>query len=74
MSGVSSATGVSDFAYTTDGRAYGVSALVSGGADAIGGAGVSVLYGTEPGATSHILAQDSDFILAENGNMLITQG
>jgi hypothetical protein len=74
MAGVSSSTGVSDFAYTTDGRAEGVTALVSGGSDAIGGLGVSVLYGTEPGATSHILAQDGSFITAQNDSQIITQG
>lgn len=73
MGGVSSSTGVSDFAYTTDGRAAGVSALVSGGSDAIGGHGVSVQYGSEPGATSHILAQSGNFITAQNDNQLITE-
>ena len=71
--GISSNTGVSDFAYTTDGRAFGVSALVSGGTDAIGGHGVNVLYGTEPGAISHILAQDDSRITAEDTNQLITE-
>jgi hypothetical protein len=71
--GVSSA-GVSDFAYTTNGRAEGVSAVGSGGTDTIGGAGVNVLYGTEPGAISRILAQDGNIITAQNDNQLITQG
>jgi hypothetical protein len=72
--GVSSNTGVSDYANTTDGRAYGVSALNSGGTDAIGGHGVSVQFGSEPGAISHILSQDGNFIITESGDMLITQG
>lgn len=71
--GVSSA-GVSDFAYTTDGRAAGVSALNSGGTDSVGGHGESVVYATEPGAIAHILAQDSNKITAEDTNQLITQG
>jgi hypothetical protein len=69
-----SSVGVSDFAYTTDGRAAGVSALNSGGNDAVGGHGVNVQYGSEPGAISHILAQSGDFITAQNDNQLITQG
>jgi hypothetical protein len=69
-----SSPGVSDFAYTTDGRAAGVSALNSGGTDAIGGHGVAVQYGSEPGAISHILAQDGNFITAQNDNQIITQG
>jgi len=73
MAGVSSATGVSDFAYTTDGRAEGVSALSSGATDAVGGHGVVVLYGNEPGAISHILAENSNHITTESGNQLITE-
>ena len=68
-----SSSGVSDFAYTTDGRAAGVSALNSGGSDAVGGHGVAVLYGSEPGAISHILAQSGNFITAQNDNQLITE-
>ena len=70
--GVSSKTGVSDYANTTDGRASGVSAIASA-LDPIGGHGVSVLFGGEPGAVSHILAQDLDFITTEDGNQFITQ-
>jgi len=71
--GVSSKTGVSDYANTTDGRAFGVSAINSGGTDSVGGSGVVVLFGGEPGAISHILAQDLDFITTEDGNQFITQ-
>jgi hypothetical protein len=70
--GVSSATGVSNYANTTDGRASGVSAVASA-LDPIGGQGVSVLFGTEPGAANHILTQDLDFITTEDGNQFITQ-
>jgi hypothetical protein len=67
-----SSAGVSDFAYTTDGRAAGVSALNSGGSDAVGGLGVSVEYGTEPGAISHILTQSDNFITAQDDRQIIT--
>jgi hypothetical protein len=67
-----SGSGVSDFAYTTDGRAAGVSALNSGGSDAVGGLGVSVEYGTEPGAISHILTQSDNFITAQDDRQIIT--
>jgi hypothetical protein len=67
-----SGTGVSNFAYTTDGRAEGVSALSSGGSDAIGGHGVSVQYGSEPGAISHILTQADNFITAQDDRQIIT--
>jgi hypothetical protein len=74
MPTVSTNTGVSDYANTTDGRAYGVSALNSGGTDSVGGIGVSVQFANEPGAISHILAQSGSFLITEGGNMLITQG
>jgi hypothetical protein len=67
-----SGSGVSNFAYTTDGRAAGVSALNSGGTDAVGGHGVSVQYGSEPGAISHILTQADNFITAQDDRQIIT--
>lgn len=74
MPTISTNTGVSDYANTTDGRAYGVSALNSGATDAIGGIGVSVQFAAEPGAISHILAQNGNFLITESNDMLITQG
>jgi hypothetical protein len=72
-SGISSQTGVSDYANTTDGRAAGVSALNAGAADSVGSFGVSVLFTGQPGAITHILAQDDSFITTESGNQLITE-
>ena len=65
--------GVSNFAYTTDGRAEGVSALNNGSTNSVGGAGVAVQYASEPGAITHILAQNSNFITAQNDNQIITE-
>ena len=66
-----SGSGVSDFAYTTDGRAAGVVEL-SSATDPIGGHGVSVQYGAEPGAITHILTQSDNFITAQDDRQIIT--
>jgi hypothetical protein len=70
--GVSSNTGVSNYSNTTDGRAFGVSAIKSGD-DSIGGLGVSVLFSGEDGPGNHILTQSLNFITSEDGDQFITQ-
>jgi hypothetical protein len=67
-----SSEGVSDFAYTTNGGALGVSALNSDADNPVGGLGVSVLYGVNPLVT-YIVTEDGKFLAAEDGKRLVIE-
>jgi hypothetical protein len=61
-------SGVTDYANTTSGDASGVTALYG-----VGGAGVVESGGTPPVITNYILTENSDPIITESGNNLITE-
>jgi hypothetical protein len=66
--------GVSNKVNTSDGRASTVVAITSNDSNHIGGKGVVNRFGGQPIGTQAIIAQNGNYIIAENEDRIITQG